>query len=343
MLDSTIMSAIITTLGGLVIAWFTYWLKMPKNIKTDIIDNEQSNSNTILYYPKIKNGGIFINRFIINASLERGSFSNIYLVSDITSKNHEQFILKLFKYKEQPKFIMKYIENETSIANQFKQKIKGIANYHEVQWLPNNEGVLIIQDYINSTNLHDYIIHNKFTEKNTLLIAIEICNTLDIIHKRNIAHCDLKPKNILIPIHNELKPIIIDFGIAKYFGESFRKEEAMISVPYSAPEITNTSPIDARTDIYSLGVIILVMIVGLPNEQINKIQHYNESTIAITNTLKEQNIDREEYIKESIKKIINEQLKRTLLKCLTNNINERFKNITELKKALITIHEKLEN
>jgi serine/threonine protein kinase len=117
----------------------------------------------------------------------------------------------------------------------------------------------------------------------------------------------------------------------------------MISVPYSAPEITNTSPIDARTDIYSLGVIILVMIVGLPNEQINKIQHYNESTIAITNTLKEQNIDREEYIKESIKKIINEQLKRTLLKCLTNNINERFKNITELKKALITIHEKLEN
>jgi serine/threonine-protein kinase len=95
-------------------------------------------------------------------------------------------------------------------------------------------------------------------------IALGICNALDYIHSKGVVHRDLKPENIMVDAEDRTK--LIDFGIAANAGSrrlTFAKlTEAMGTPDYISPEQVKGKRGDARSDIYTLGVMLYEMLAG---------------------------------------------------------------------------------
>jgi serine/threonine-protein kinase PpkA len=106
-------------------------------------------------------------------------------------------------------------------------------------------------------------IREGLTSRNALRIAGRVARALDSIHTRGIVHRDLKPANILFRADG--RPVIVDFGLAKDLGVQSTLTVAgqLIATPrYSAPEQFIGRPVDARSDLYSLGVVFYEMLTG---------------------------------------------------------------------------------
>ncbi|WP_130806844.1 Stk1 family PASTA domain-containing Ser/Thr kinase [Senegalia massiliensis] len=121
----------------------------------------------------------------------------------------------------------------------------------------------IVMEYINGKTLKQYIKdNNKIDPKKTLNITIQIAKALEHAHKNNIIHRDIKPQNIMITEENQIK--VTDFGIARAVTSSTITQTNSVigSVHYSSPEQAKGVYTDAKSDIYSLGIVMYEMITG---------------------------------------------------------------------------------
>src|SRR6185295_11404566 len=99
--------------------------------------------------------------------------------------------------------------------------------------------------------------------RGALRIAARVARALDAIHSRGIVHRDLKPANILFRADG--RPVIVDFGLAKDLGtnSTLTGTQRLLATPrYMSPEQCLGQPVDARSDLYSLGAILWEMLTG---------------------------------------------------------------------------------
>ena len=115
-------------------------------------------------------------------------------------------------------------------------------------------GNCIVMEWIDGCTLEELISSGHIDKMLAEKIICEICDALGYMHRRQIIHRDLKPENILIT-HNGQNVKIIDFGLSD--ADSFAAFKAPAGTKiYASPELLAGEPIDNRSDIWSLGVII---------------------------------------------------------------------------------------
>ncbi|MDQ1256513.1 MAG: Protein kinase, partial [Candidatus Hydrogenedentes bacterium] len=171
----------------------------------------------------------------------------------------------------------------------------------------------IAMEYLEGGDLFDYMEQKKrFTPEEAVEIAATVCEALAVAHDSGIVHRDVKPANILMPTNAALK--VADFGIARVSNSNLTQEGAMIGTPhYMSPEQFMGQRADARSDLFSVGIICYEMLTGekpFAGEALSTVMH---------NTIKSAPIDPTE-----LNFAINDILSRVVLKSLAKKPQERY-------------------
>lgn len=136
--------------------------------------------------------------------------------------------------------------------------LKSIKNKNLIKVLEcfrDEDKTIEIEEYVNGKRLDDYFREKKATLEQVVDVGIALCEGLAPMHKLNLVHRDIQPKNIIITNEGNLK--IIDFDISRKENENATHDTTLLgTVGYAAPEQYGFAQTTNRSDIYSIGAVL---------------------------------------------------------------------------------------
>ncbi len=129
------------------------------------------------------------------------------------------------------------------------------------------DGMIALEEYIEGLTIAQICEMNKYTPRGAKKVIKQICAALDVLHQFGIVHRDIKPENVIID--NNGRVVLIDFNVTRKMSSKSRDTQVLGTIGYAPPEQMGISQSDNRSDIYSVGVLLNVMLTGVhPSEQI---------------------------------------------------------------------------
>ena len=216
---------------------------------------------------------------------------NIKRTSDTT-------INVMMNNQTEKKVVVKYVlGNALAYKQMLDLQHPNIPIIYEVA--SDNDCSIIIEEYIDGITIGEILETGVYTSEGVRKIILELCKVLSLLHENGIIHRDIKPENIIITNYGDVK--LIDFDISRIGSENADKDTVILGTTgFAAPEQYGIAQTDARSDIYSLGVLINVMLTG---------EHPS-------------------------KRMCKGKWQRIVNKCTKINPDERFQNVNELMKVI---------
>jgi serine/threonine protein kinase len=201
--------------------------------------------------------GLKINRYKIMDFVGSGGMGEVYLAAD--TELNRQVALKFQSKKDSTNPGMKahFIREAQNAASLNHPNIVTIYEVGEYQHRP-----FIAMEYIEGHSLQELIDGKKLDNEKAVDIIIQICTGLGEAHRSSLSHQDIKPGNIIVSNSGQAK--IIDFGLAQVeAGVRLSGSSSQLgTVSYMSPEQAKGDKVDARTDIFSTGVILFRLLTG---------------------------------------------------------------------------------
>jgi serine/threonine-protein kinase len=158
---------------------------------------------------------------------------------------------------------------EENVVTRFEREAKSLAllqheNIIHVYDFHRERGALfIVMEYVQGIDLYDLLEKcGRLPYDVAAIIAMQVARALDYVHYRGIVHRDIKPANVMISRQGGTK--VMDFGIARdtSFGDLTEAGTGIGTPAYMSPEQVLGDKLDARSDIFSLGVMLYQMVTG---------------------------------------------------------------------------------
>src|SRR5690349_11101726 len=158
---------------------------------------------------------------------------------------------------------------EENVVTRFEREAKSLANLqheniiHVYDYHQERGAMFIVMEYVQGIDLYDLLEKcGRLPYDVAAIIAMQVARALDYVHYRGIVHRDIKPANIMIARTGGVK--VMDFGIARdqSFGDLTEAGTGIGTPAYMSPEQVLGDKLDARSDIFSLGVVLYQMVTG---------------------------------------------------------------------------------
>src|SRR5437867_4120705 len=214
--------------------------------------------------------GDLIDRYEVVSLLGSGGMGEVYLAHD--EKLDRKIALKLlsshFTMNEER---LRRFQQEARAASALNHP--NIITIHEIGQVENRN--FIATEFVDGETLRQRMKRGPLSLNESLDIAIQVCGALAAAHNAGIVHRDIKPENIMLRRDGYVK--VLDFGLAKLTPKSSARptvdsdastlietEPGVVigTAPYMSPEQARGLELDARTDIFSIGVVLYEMVAG---------------------------------------------------------------------------------
>jgi serine/threonine protein kinase len=193
--------------------------------------------------------------------------------------------------------------------------------------------IYLAMEYLEGRPFNDIIRESTLNPTEIAMLAIQLAESLDYAHKKGIVHRDIKPSNIMLTPDNQVK--ITDFGIARIEDPSMHQQtragEILGTPVYMSPEQVMGQPLDGRSDLYSLGVILYELAAG-------RRPYSGENLTAIFRAITMDNPQDPSEINPSIPP----GLSKLIMKGLNKEANDRFQTGQEMAEAFKSFIKELE-
>ena len=250
-------------------------------------------------------GEVFDGRYKINRTIGVGGMAIVYEATDLTSNRTVAIKMLKDSISDNPQALRRFINESKAVAMLNHPNIVKILDISV-----KTEHKFIVMDYIKGITLRDYMDDKRILNwRDAVGFITQILLALDHAHMKGVIHRDIKPQNIMVTEDGVIK--VADFGIAKIpNAETVTMiDHAVGTIYYISPEQAKGKKIDARSDLYSLGVMFYEMVTGkLPfvaeNAYAIMHKHINEAPEAPTNIIPNLPLGIEQIIMMAMEKLL---------------------------------------
>jgi len=262
--------------------------------------------------------GKTLDHYRLVEQLGQGGMATVYRAQD-TRRGVDVAIKVLSPTITGEKRFVRRFRREAEIV---KQRLKHPNIVPVLAYGETNGYVYLVMPLVQGETLSDRLVRRGLTEQEANLWIGQICDALEFAHKQKVIHRDIKPANIMLTDSGEA--LLMDFGLARDVEGSGKLTGSMLmgTPAFVSPEQAQGKGLDHRSDQYSLGVVLYLVATGhLPFD--------SESPMALVLMHIQDPVPKPSRFNPMLKPA----LERVILKTLAKDLEQRFKDMAELKRA----------
>jgi len=267
-------------------------------------------------------GRVYGGRYQIEKSIASGGMAEVFEARD--EKLQRTVALKLMhpEYARDKTFINRFRREAQAAASLNDPRVVAIYD-----WGSDNGAYYIVMEYVDGKTLREIILEQgPLSAERAVEIASDICAGLEPAHNNQIVHRDIKSSNIAVASNGQTK--IMDFGIARAAsateGQTMTQAGTVIGTAnYFAPEQAQGMPVDQRSDLYSVGVILYEMLT-------KELPFKGDSAVAIAY----KHVQEDAVAPSQLNPDVPAALDSVVMKALAKNPDNRYQSAAEMRMDL---------
>lgn len=271
---------------------------------------------------------IIADRYIIGDLIGQGGMSSVYRGTD--TKLGRQVAIKVMKadLAGDPVFRERFKQEAQAASRMAHPTIVRVFDAGDE--IVESGGVTedlpyIVMEYVEGQDLRRLLAKGVIGQREACLIVEDVLTALEYSHKAGVVHRDIKPGNIMITKTGQVK--VMDFGIARAVAESSSSVEHTTAIlgtaSYFSPEQAKGDSVDARTDIYSAGVVLYELLAG-------SVPFKGDSAVSVAY----QHVSERPVAPSERNASITPALDRVVLRALAKDKTRRYESAAEFKRYL---------
>lgn len=268
-------------------------------------------------------------RYTLGKIIGTGGMADVYVAHDSVSGQ---------------KVALKLLNNELASNVKFRERFKQEARASASMTHPNivrvldagedtvvdGEGVehtrsYLVMEYVDGLELSKLVARGALKVTEAIRVAAELLSAVEYAHNAGVVHRDIKPSNIMLTRTGSVK--ILDFGIARAVSDTFDDLAVTTSIlgtaAYFSPEQAKGQKVDARTDIYAIGIVLFEMLTG-------KVPFGGDTAVAVAH----QHIHAQPVAPSSLNPKVSPALDAVVHKALSKSKTQRYQTTTAFGRAL---------
>jgi serine/threonine protein kinase len=216
-------------------------------------------------------GQVIDGKYHVLRRLACGGMGSVYEARHAVVGRHVALKFLHEQYAQRSCMVQRFLREAQAAGSIASENIIGVLDYGTADGTP-----YLVMELVRGQDLREILAETpRLPAARAVRIVIDACRGLALAHERGLVHRDLKPANICVTRQSDGREVakVIDFGVAKLRDGAELSEEGTLigTLGYMAPEqLTDQKQLDARADIYALGVILYQALAGRPPHICNR-------------------------------------------------------------------------